>query len=360
MKFCMYNVTTAIKTGGIETFYWEVSKELIKKGFETEIISGKGNYIKYQEIPLKMFDFTKRNKVINLGNRFRKWGERISFFKNAYSYLKNQKYDVFLIHKPLDFFSCYFMKKINPNIKTIFISGGEDFYGFDKFFSKYVDYMFAVSKANKEIIENRYKRKVKLLYNGVDIDVFRKDEVVRNEMKKKYNLEDKKVLLSVGRIEGWKGFNLVIEILPELPEEFVYILIGKGKELENLKKLAKKLNVENRVLFLGEIENKELFKYINMADLFIQPSIGHEAFGITLIEAMACGVPVIASRNGGMKEIVKDNENGFLFEINNKQELKEKILKAIDMKFNTREYVKNNFTWEITVNNLLKGINVEI
>lgn len=355
----MYNVTTAIKTGGIETFYWEVSKELIKQGHQVEIIAGEGEYIKYENIPLKMFKFTPREKIIDFGNRFKKWGERISFFKNAYFYLKKQKYDVFLIHKPLDFFTCYFIKNINPDIKTVFVSGGEDFYGFDKFFFRYVDYMFAVSKANKKIIENRYKREVKLLYNGVDIDLFRKDKNIREKMRKKYNLTEKKVLLSVGRIEGLKGFNLVIEILPELSENFVYVLIGKGKELENLKKLAKKLNVENRVLFLGEIENKKLFKYYNMADLFIQPSIGHEAFGITLIEAMACGVPVIASNNGGMKEIVKNGENGFLFEINNKKELKEKILKAINTEFNTREYVKNNFTWEITVNHLLKGIDVK-
>ncbi|WP_024792015.1 glycosyltransferase family 4 protein [Lebetimonas sp. JS170] len=359
MKFCMYNITTTIKTGGIETFYWEVAKELIRQGHEVEIISGKGDYIKYVEIPLKMFDFIPRDKIIDLGNRFRKWWERVSFFRNAYSYLKNKKYDIFLIHKPLDFFTCYFMKKINPEIKTVFVSGGEDFYGFDKFFSKYVDYMFAVSKSNKKIIENRYKRKVKVLYNGVDIELFKADKQIRNDMRKKFNLENKKILLSVGRIVGLKGFHLAIEILPELPENFIYVLIGKGKELENLKKLAKKLNVENKVLFLGEIENKELYKYINIADIFIQPSIGKEAFGITLIEAMACGVPVIASNNGGMKEIVKNGENGFLFDIDNKEELKEKILKAMNMTFNTREYVKNNFTWENTVDNLLKGIGVE-
>jgi glycosyltransferase involved in cell wall biosynthesis len=354
----MYNVTTTIKSGGIETFYWEVSKELIKQGYQVELIAGEGEYIKYDNIPLKMFKFTPREKILDLGNRFRKWGERVTFFKNAYPYLKTQKYDIFLIHKPLDFFTCYFMKKINPNIKTIFISGGEDFYGFDKFFAKYVDYMFAVSNANKQIIENRYKRKVNLLYNGVDINLFKPDKKIRKEFRKKYNLENKKILISVGRIVALKGHKLVIEILPEL-EDFVYIIIGKGGNLENLKNLAKKLGVEKKVLFLGEINNKELYKYINMADLFIQPTIGNEAFGITLIEAMACNIPVIASKNGGMIEIVKESENGFLFEINNKKELKEKILKAINIKFETRNYVKNNFTWEISVKKLLEVIQNE-
>jgi len=351
----MYNITTTIKTGGIETFYWEVSKELLNRGYEVELIAGKGEYIKYKNIPLKMFNFTPREKVLDLGNRFKKWGERVSFLRNSYNYLKTQNYDVFLIHKPLDFFTCYFMKKLNPNIKTVFISGGEDFYGFDKFFSRYIDYMFSVSNANKKIIENRYNREVKLLHNGVDINLFKQDKKIREEMRKKFNLENKKVLISIGRVVGWKGHRLVIEILPEL-EDFVYVIIGKGENLENLKKLSKEMGVEDRVLFLGEIDNKELYKYINMADLFVQPSIGHEAFGITLIEALSCGVPVIASDNGGMVDIIKNGENGFLFEINNKQDLKEKILKSMKMKFNTREFVKNNFTWEISVNKLLEGI----
>ena len=357
MKFCMYNITTTVKSGGIETFYWEVSKILYKKGYKVEIIAGKGNYIKYDYIPLKTFDFISRGKIFNLGNRFKKWGERVSFFKNTYKYLKNTKYDYLIIHKPLDFFVAYFMKRINLNTKTIFISGGEDFYGFDKFFSKYIDFMFAVSEDNKKIIENRYKREVKVLHNGVDTELFIKDDNIRKLMRKKFNLINKKVLLSIGRLVGWKGHRLVIEILPTLPKSFVYILIGKGEEEKKLKKLVKELNLENRVYFLGEIDNKELYKYINMADLFIQPSIGHEAFGITLVEAMACGVPVIASRNGGMVDIINDRcKCGYLFENKDKNDLKEKILKAINQTFSPREYVIKNFTWEITVDSLIREI----
>jgi len=357
MKICLYNVTTTLKLGGIETFYWEIAKELQNRNVKVEIISGKGNYIKYKDIPLKMFPFTPREKIIDLGNRFKKWGERISFFINAYSYLKNQKYDFFLIHKPLDFFTAYFIKKTNPNIKTIFVSGGEDFYGFDKFFAKYIDYMFAVSKDNAQKIEKRYNRKVKILPNGVDINVFKPNEYYRNLIRKKFNLENKKVLISVGRIVGWKGYQLVIKALKEL-KDFHYVLIGNGEYLEELKKLSKQLNVENRVLFLGAIENKELWKYLNIGDVFIQPSIGHEAFGITIIEAMACNLPVVASKNGGIKDIIKEEGNGYMFEINNIQEMIEKILHTYENKNNLfpREFVKANFTWNITVSKLLKEI----
>jgi len=348
-------VTTSIKQGGIETFYWEVAKELQDRGIEVELISGRGNFIKYSDIPLKQFDFTSRDKIIDLGNRFRKWGERISFFKNAYPYLKKQNYDYFLIHKPLDFFTAYFMKKINPNLRVIFVSGGEDFYGFDKFFSKYIDYMFAVSRDNANIIKNRYKRDVQILHNGVNIELFKRDEDIRKEYRKKYKLDNKKVLLSVGRIVGWKGYQLVIKTIKDL--DVKYVLIGDGEYLNELKKLAKQENVDDKVLFLGSVSNKELYKYLNMGDVFVQPSIGHEAFGITIVEAMACGLPVIASYNGGMKDIIIEGRNGFFFEINNIENLKEKIQNALNYKFiDVRKYVIDNFTWEKTIDNLLGQI----
>jgi len=355
----MYNVTVATKTGGIETYYWEVSKVLKQLSYKVELITGNGKCVKYEDIDVKQFNFTPRDKIINLGNRFRKLGERVSFFLNAKFYLRNKKYDIFLIHKPFDFFVCYFMKKWNPNIKTIFISGGEDFYGLDRFFSKYVDFMFAVSISNAKKIQNRYKREVKVIPNGVDIDKFKPDLYQKDILKQKYNLQDKKVLISVGRIVGWKGFQLVIESLKEL-KDYSYVLIGDGEYLESLKILAKKENVENRVFFLGLIDNKELPKYLNIGDIFVQPSIGHEAFGITIVEAMASGLPVVASKNGGIVDILTNSNTGYMFEIGNKKEmiifLKKCYEKKDDFSKNALLHVEKSFTWKSCVNKLVEYI----
>ena len=359
-KICMYNITTTIKIGGIETFYWEVSKELQNQGYQVELISGEGELIKYEDIPLHQFSYISREKIWDLGNRFRKWGERISFFMQAWPYIKQQKYDIYLIHKPLDFFTAYFMKKNNPVLKIVFMSGGEDFYGFDRFFAKYIDYMFAVSIDNSKIIQQRYNRDIPVIANGVDIDKFSPMPERSIVMRKKYNLRDHKVLISVGRIVGWKGFQLVLEALIDL-QDYHYVLIGEGEYLNDLKLLAKKFAIDHRVHFLGAIDNIELPKYLNMGDIFIQPSIGHEAFGITIIEAMACGLPVVASRNGGMVDIVQDDVNGYLFDTGNKEQLikilseKYEVMKT----FKARIYVKQKFTWEKTVSELLKNINLK-
>lgn len=353
----MFNVTPAIKIGGIETYYWEVSKELQSRGYDIEIVTGNGPLIKYSDIKLTQFHFTPREKILDLGNRFKKWGERVSFFKNSYPYIKKQNYDTFLIRKPLDFFTCYFMKKLNPNVKTIFISGGEDFYGFDKYFSKYIDYMFAVSHNNAKKIERRYNRKVLVIPNGVDVEKFKPNLEAKKILKEKLNLTDKKILISVGRVVGWKGFQLVIESLQEL-KDYYYVLIGDGEYLDSLKKLAQKLHVEDKILFLGSIDNKELPTYLNIGDIFLQPSIGHEAFGITIVEAMACGLPIVASKNGGIVDIIENSNAGYMFEIENKLDMCEKIVICYknkeNLSTNAKKHVEENFTWKSCVSKLLK------
>jgi len=252
------------------------------------------------------------------------------------------------------------MKKINPDIKTVFVSGGEDFYGFDKYFARYIDYMFAVSEDNRKIIKKRYKRKVKILHNGVNLENFHFSEIERKRIRKKYKFDDRFVLISIGRVVPLKGFQLVIVALSKLSNDYIYVLIGDGEYLEDLRKLAEKKNVMDKILFLGEKQNNELYKYLSAADVFVQPTIGNEAFGITLLEAMACNLPVIASNNGGMKEIVKNAQNGFLFKNGDVNDLIGKILQIRKTKFiHMREYVKKYFTWQKTVETLIKQIKVD-
>ena len=118
--------------------------------------------------------------------------------------------------------------------------------------------------------------------------------------------------------------------------------------------------MENRVIFLGKKSHKELFKYYVMGDVFLQPSIGHEAFGITVIEAMASGLPVVGSINGGIKELVKEGTNGYLFNPYRENFLEE-FCKKIELAYkkkdflgnNARKFVEENYSWEICAEKLL-------
>ena len=160
--------------------------------------------------------------------------------------------------------------------------------------------------------------------NGVSIEAFgptTDGEIVR----KNYGFEEKKVILSVGRLQAVKGFDTVIRALPlilrEVPEA-VYMIVGDGPEAIPLWALAKEIGVDDRVIFTGEVPLGELGRgehaYYQACNVFAMPSredpaTGQvEAFGIAHLEAGACGRPVVGGRSGGSPEAVADGESGML------------------------------------------------
>ena len=124
--------------------------------------------------------------------------------------------------------------------------------------------------------------------------------------------DDDILIVSVGRLVGWKGHRVVIEALRGLPENFRYLIAGDGPEREALQALADGSGLAGRVRFAGAVAHGDLPRLLSNSDLFVQPSTGEEAFGISVVEAMACGLPVFASNNGGLPEIIVEGETGRL------------------------------------------------
>ena len=359
MQILLYNVTTALKIGGVETFYYSVAKELVQD-HKVTICTGQGKFVpaflKENNIDLKMFNFCPREKVLKLGNRFRKFIERVSFYFNARKFLKSQKFDVLVIHKPFDFFVAYLLKKHDKNLKTIFVSGGEDFYFFDRFFVKFIDKIISVSDANADILRKRYDREIKVVYNGVDKAKFYPNQNLKEQTREKLNVKNNEILIaSVGRIVGWKGFDMMIKNINKI-ENAKFMLVGDGENLQNLKKLAAELNVSQKVIFIGAIRHDELNQYYNACDVYLQPSVGHEAFGITVIEALSANKPCVVSINGGMKEIIKDGVNGYKFKISDESDMIEKINLTLENIENLRprESIKGMYEWSKFAQELVK------
>jgi len=119
------------------------------------------------------------------------------------------------------------------------------------------------------------------------------------------------LIVSCGRLVGWKGLSVIIEAIAQIPAVH-YAVIGDGPDRTRLEKLAESRDLANRVHFLGIISHAHLPEALSQADLFVQPSVGEEAFGISVIEAMACSLPVLASRKGGLLEVVVDGQTGLL------------------------------------------------
>ena len=135
------------------------------------------------------------------------------------------------------------------------------------------------------------------------------------ELVSRYGISGRKVMLTVGRlssVERYKGVDELLEVLPLLTAtvpELVYLIVGDGDDRERLRAKAATLGVRDRVIFAGHIPEREKADHYRLADVFAMPGRG-EGFGIVYLEAIACGIPVIASSLDASREAVQDGALG--------------------------------------------------
>ena len=195
-----------------------------------------------------------------------------------------------------------------------------------------------------EKLYKKYQNKIQELPFSVSTEKFAQQEKNR-ELIKAYGLENKKILIFVGGLDKahyFKGLDVLLKAMKRLNDDYKLIVVGSG-ELENYyKNLATKLKIENKVIFTGSLNGNELIKHYNLADVLILPSINQgEAFGIVQIEAMACAKPVIVSNLPGVRTVLKNNETGFTFKINDSNDLAEKIIELFKDKERLEIFSKN-------------------
>ncbi|HXH39087.1 MAG TPA: glycosyltransferase family 4 protein [Thermoanaerobaculia bacterium] len=148
---------------------------------------------------------------------------------------------------------------------------------------------------------------------------------------KRYRLDGKRVLMTLGRViaaERYKGFDEVLDVLPELDDDISYLIAGGGNDVTRLRRKASDLGVTNRVVFTGLFPEDEKADLYNLADVYVMPSRG-EGFGFVFLEALACGVPVIASRLDGGREAVRMGGLGRLVDPTSPAEIRMAILDTL-------------------------------
>lgn len=167
-----------------------------------------------------------------------------------------------------------------------------------------------------------YKGSTAILPNAVHAEHFG-IRPKRPELLARYGLEGKRVLLTVGRAvaaERYKGFDEVIEALPHLPADVVYLVAGGGDDLPRLCGKAERCGVAGRVVFTGEFAESEKADLFALADAYVMPSRG-EGFGFVFLEALATGLPVLGSRLDGGREALRGGELGLLVDPTNPAEV---------------------------------------
>ncbi|EKE20161.1 MAG: Glycosyl transferase, group 1 family [uncultured bacterium] len=205
--------------------------------------------------------------------------------------------------------------------------------------------------------------------NGVDADKHLVS-ATRQDMEKiiGQSAENKRILLTTGRLAKRKGVAWFIEnVMPTLSEDFVYIIAGAGPDKENIASAIKKTNLAQRVLTLGYVSDEDRNILWATADLFVQPNIkvsgDMEGFGISVIEAGASRLPVLASDMEGLKDAIKDGKNGFLVESQNAEAYAAKINELFAdgsprEKFGeqVRNFVVENYQWKNIAKTYLEEI----
>ena len=179
------------------------------------------------------------------------------------------------------------------------------------------------------------------VYPGVDPHRFRpgpKDP----EGVRRYGLEGKRVLLTVARLDQRKGHDVVIRALGRLREthpDLVYLIAGMGREEARLRSLAESLQVKDRVRFAGFVPESDLPSVYNLCEVFVMPNRvtegtrlegDVEGFGISFVEAGACGKPVVAGRSGGAGEAVLEGTTGLLVDPRSESEVAEAIGRLLE------------------------------
>ena len=161
-------------------------------------------------------------------------------------------------------------------------------------------------------IQNAYGAKnITIIPRGVNVEYFnpaavRNDEVLR--LREEWDLHNKKVVLSVGRLSEQKGHEVLLKALSLLPPNYVAVFAGSGPRRRRLAELARRLGVSERARFVGG--RNDMREIYALADVAVSCAIKPETFGRTIAESLAMGVPMIASDHGGARDIISADEKG--------------------------------------------------
>jgi len=216
------------------------------------------------------------------------------------------------------------------------------------------DSVIALTKDMKRVLQEIYSRDIEVVPNGIDI------EECQNRPHEHESVSPEKKIIFVGRLNPVKGvpsllraMKIVCEVLPDAK----LIIVGDGEEREDLESLADSLGIRDRVDFVGRVPHERIPDYLCKADIFVLPSVS-EGFGIVILEAMACGLPIVATRVGGVPDIIEEGVNGFLVESGDFPEMANKILFLLDNPAVTGQISKNNrikvqgYAWKNVVDRL--------
>ncbi len=372
MKIAHINMFYLPTYGGVERVMQELAEYQVKQGHEVHVFCCSSD--KYKKID-------KKEEVINgvIVHRYPYWF-RLSLstfiWPSLLWRLRKYKFDVLHSHvsghlyiliagivsklkksKHIHTTHCPWTDAFRPGVLKPFVFLNNLI--FNRISFKLVDKIIAITPWEIPIVEKwTNKEKIVVIPNGMDPILFKK--ISPNNFKKNHNIKGK-IVLFLGRLNPTKGPEILAKAGKEILKErkdinFIFIGPDEGKA-EEVKEIIKN---EGNMQYLGPLNGKDkVAEAYQAADVYTLPSY-REGLPLTLFEAMASGLPIVASPVNGISFEMEDNVNGFFVNYGDIHNLKEKILKVIDNPKLAKEFSKNNseksknYTWEIINERYLK------
>lgn len=281
----------------------------------------------------------------------------------------NIKFDI--VHSHFIWSSGFVGMKIKEEFGVPFVVTG---HGYDvyslPFKSKYwkekitdilnsADQIITVSGRNKEFLSKLdiEKNKVEIINNGFDSTKFY--PVNKTKMRKRLDIPlGSKVCVSVGNLENVKGHDQLIHALNILKDSISQLdcyIVGAGTKEHKLVSLKNDLGLENKIHFVGYKPHEEVYRWINVGDIFVLPSL-KEGASVVMLEALACGKPVVATDVGAVSDIITNEDYGLIAKVLDPYDLARQIKKSLERNWDQEKISRyaQKFTWANAVEETLK------
>jgi len=307
------------------------------------------------------------------------WPAVFTFYRK----IRRSRIDYVLVGQilPLGMIAC-FWSLFKPFKYAVFLHGMDLSYALRVKRKKWLTNLI-LQRADKIITANSYvaeklkefnfnlAKKIAVINPGIGSGTPEVDRYDLRAIKEKYNLEDKVVLFSLGRLVRRKGIDRTIKALTRIPEPLInkitYFIAGVGPKEEYLRQLVP-LEFLKKIIFLGEISDGEKWAWLSLCDIFIMPARDikgdFEGFGIVYLEANLFGKPVIAGDSGGVRDAVVDEHSGLIVDSDKTSEIKKAIVKLVENESlrqklgrQGRERAIKKFNWERQVEKIFNLIN---
>ena len=229
----------------------------------------------------------------------------------------NKKYRIPVIgtnhFMPENFTPFYSFLNMNKSIEKIMWAS------FSKVFNQ-LNMVTTPTETGAKLIRPKLNVKVLAISNGIDLNEFNTVDI-KDTIRTKYGIPEKPILLYVGRLDPEKHIDEIIRAVAKIPgDDFCFVIAGKGTIRQGLEKLTNKLGLDKKVIFTGFVSNEDLPQLYRISKCYVTASVA-ELQSISTMEAMACGLPVIAADAGALGELVHHGKNGFLFQPGNIESL---------------------------------------